>query len=150
MVQTAESQLHVRELTNRNDGKEVEAYLKVSGNRKGEPWCGAFMAWVHKQCGQRFPAGAGGARNWFNSALHNVYVRGKKGRTEAIQPGFVVGFYYQWLGRIGHIGLVKERTRNGFKTIEGNTDGGGSREGGGVRLLSRSAGSIYASANWLR
>lgn len=150
MVQTAESQLHVRELTNRNDGKEVEMYLRTTGNRKGEPWCGAFQAWVHKQCGLKFPSGAGGARNWFTSALHNVFVRGKLGTTEAIRPGYVIGFYFPFLKRIGHIGLVKERTRNGFKTIEGNTDGGGSREGGGVRLLSRSAGSIYASANWQR
>lgn len=36
------TQLHVRELTGRNDGPEVEKYLKSVGLGKGYAWCMAF------------------------------------------------------------------------------------------------------------
>lgn len=39
----ARTQLFVRELTGKNDGKEVEIYLKAVGLGKGYAWCMAFV-----------------------------------------------------------------------------------------------------------
>ncbi len=39
------SQLGVREATNRNDGPQVEAYLRYVGLKAGSPWCAAFVSW---------------------------------------------------------------------------------------------------------
>ncbi|HFD32901.1 MAG TPA: hypothetical protein ENJ28_09390, partial [Gammaproteobacteria bacterium] len=44
-INEAESQLGVTEDTNKNDGTEVELYLKSTGLKAGNPWCGAFVNW---------------------------------------------------------------------------------------------------------
>jgi hypothetical protein len=150
------SQLYVRELTGNNDGKEVEAYLRATGNRKGESWCGAFQAAVQRACGLSIPAGAAGARNWFKDPRRTYYVRGSRGTINQIQLGDKVGFYYDNLGRIGHILLVaresrpirKGRPARGFILRSGNTGRGGGRNGAGVWDLYYDATAIYSAANW--
>lgn len=151
MLGTAAGAVGQREATNRNDGPFVEACLKVVGLGKGHPWCGAFLAWVWKQCGVRpVPTGAGAARNWFADAYGRTYYKkGVRGTPTQARPGDVVGFYYEPLGRIGHVAMIEQTTPTGFVTIEGNTDGAGSREGGGVRRLRRSRASIFTAANWI-
>lgn len=151
------TQLGVREATGRNDGPEVEAFLRVSGNRKGDPWCGAYQAAGQKACRLPFPAGAGGARNWAKDPKRTYYVRGLRGSVDSLKPGHQVMFYYVNLGRIGHIGRAVSPTRavrrgrpaRGWYCNEGNTGTGGGREGAGVHLLFRPATEIYAAANWL-
>ncbi|GAB3293806.1 hypothetical protein GCM10027348_14080 [Hymenobacter tenuis] len=149
MLQVAAANVGQHEATGRNDGPFVERCLKVVGLGKGNPWCGAFLAWVWKSCGLKFPAGAGGARNWFADAKRTFYKRGVRGAPALAKPGDVVGFYYQPLGRIGHIAVIEKVTPTGFITIEGNTGGSGSREGEGVHRLRRSRNSIYSAANWI-
>jgi len=41
--------LHVREATNRNDGPEVEMFLRYLGLPKGQPWCAAFSLYCYKE-----------------------------------------------------------------------------------------------------
>ncbi len=150
MLGWLDSQLHVREATGRNDGAEVEAYQRVTGNSRGAEWCGSYQAAANQHCGLPFPAAAGAARYWFRPESPRTYfIRALRGSTDAIEPGHKVGFYYGYLGRIGHIGCVVARTRNGFVTNEGNTGRGGGRTGAGVHRLTRSKGEIYAASNWL-
>lgn len=42
----AESFLHVRELTGKNDGPEVETWLKYVGLRRGDPYCAAMIVYA--------------------------------------------------------------------------------------------------------
>lgn len=150
------TQLYVRELTGRNDGKEVEAYLRLTGNQKGESWCGAFQAAVQRACGLAMPAGAAGSYNWFKDTRRTYYVRGSRGTVDQIRLGDKVGFYYANLGRIGHILLVARESRpvrrgrpaRGFILRSGNTGSGGGREGAGVYDLYYDANAIFAAANW--
>jgi hypothetical protein len=147
MIHWLESQLHVRERTGRNDGPEIEAYLRTTGNAPGSEWCGACQATGNRHCGLPIPAGAGGSYNWFKASdPRTFFLRGTRGSADDIQPGHKVGFYRPALKRIGHIGCAVERTKNGFITIEGNTGRG---IGAGVHRLSRSKGEIYAASNWL-
>lgn len=151
------TQLYVRELTGNNDGVEVEAYLRATGNRKGESWCGSFQAAVQRACGLPSPAGAAGSYNWFKlTNPRTYYVRGQRGSADQIQLGDKVGFYYSNLGRIGHILLVARESRpiragrpsRGFILRSGNTGRGGGRNGAGVWDLYYPTTSIYAASNW--
>lgn len=150
--------LNVREATGRNDGPEVEAFLRVTGNRKGDPWCGAYQAAGNKACGLPIPAGAGGARNWtLPGNRRTYYIRGQRGSLDSLKPGHQITFYYANLGRVGHVGRLMQPTRSirrgrparGWYTNEGNTGTGGGREGAGVKQLFRSSTDFYAAANWL-
>jgi len=151
------TQLDVRELTGRNDGLAVEAYLRITGNRKGDSWCGAFQAAGNKACGRPFPAGAGGSYNWFLlKSPKTFYVAGVRGSVDWIQLGDRVGFYYSNLGRIGHIGhVVREagrvrrgRPARGYIVRAGNTGSGGGRDGAGVHDYFYSASDIHAASRW--
>jgi len=152
------SQLYVRELTGNNDGLEVEAYLRITGNRKGDSWCGAFCAAGQKSCGLPFPAGAGGSYNWFLlKSAKTYYVRsGVRGQVGWIQLGDKVGFFYSNLGRIGHIGIVVREVKGllpgrpprGYIIRAGNTGSGGGRNGAGVHEYFYSAADIYAASRW--
>lgn len=157
VLQWSATQLGVREATGNNDGPQVEAYLRVSGNHRGDAWCGAYQAAGQKTCGLPFPAGAGGARNWAKDPKRTYYVRGLRGSVDSLKPGHQVMFYYSNLGRIGHIGRAvqpgravrKGRPARVWYTNEGNTGTGGGREGAGVHLLTRLPTEFYAAANWL-
>jgi hypothetical protein len=65
-------------------------------------------------------------------------------------PGDVFSIYNSSLRRIGHIGIIEQVMPSGkfIITIEGNTSGGGSREGHGVYRLTRSVKNIYSFARW--
>jgi len=67
------------------------------------------------------------------------------GSVDAIEPGDRVGFWSPSARRIGHIGVVETKTRNGFVTIEGNVKSG---VNAGVHRLSRGRGEIHAASNW--
>ena len=51
IAETYTSQIGVREATGRNDGKQVEQYLKSVGLGKGYAWCSAFVRWCFDKCG---------------------------------------------------------------------------------------------------
>lgn len=57
VIQTGESQVHVREKSNRNDHPQIDVYFRSIGWKNPEriaanskPYCAAFVAWVLKQC----------------------------------------------------------------------------------------------------
>jgi cell wall-associated NlpC family hydrolase len=132
LIATAESQLHVRELTGKNDGPEVVKYLKVTGLGEGYPWCAAFVSWVFAETGGTAPRSAR-VVDWFKANI--VYKREWRKATILPEKGMVIGLYYTNLGRYGHIGIVAENLPGQLRnviTIEGNTNAAGSREGQGV------------------
>ena len=105
----ARSQIGVREASGKNDGKMVEAYLRYTGNKKGEPWCASFVSWVFGQAGFTQPKTA-----WSPSLFPLAR------QTLNPLPADVFGIYFPALKRIAHCGLMEKRQGNYIVTIEGN------------------------------
>lgn len=151
------AQLGVREATGRNDGPQIDAWLRLVGSPPRSAWCGAYQGGGQKANGLPMPAGAGGSYNWAKDAKRTYFLRGVRGSIDSLRPAHQVMFYYPALGRIGHIGravtpgrpIRKGRAVRGWYCNEGNTGVGGGRDGAGVHLLFRAATEIHACANWL-
>jgi hypothetical protein len=105
--------------------------------KKGNPWCAAFVSWVFWQAGYAKPRSG-----WSPDLLPAAR------RTSNPAPGDVLGIYFLDLKRIAHVGLVLSRHHDWLSSIEGNTNGDGSREGYGVFKRMRHKRFIYAYANW--
>ena len=72
---------------------------------------------------------------------------------EGPRPGDVFTLYYANMKRVGHVGFIEiwddPRADDWVFTVEGNTNGEGSREGDGVHRRRRLKRSIYTIANYL-
>jgi len=136
----------VKELTGHNDGYYVEQFIKSAGlNPKGQyPWCAAYITYVFKVNGLNVPQYPARARAWFNGDKLIGF--------DKVQPGDLGSLYYPNLdgGRIGHIFMYLTPHDNGtmyVKTIEGNTNDKGSREGQGVYRKIRLRSTVYNASN---
>lgn len=142
---TYHSQVGVREATGKNDGKQVEAYLKSVKLGKGYAWCAAYVKWVFDQCG--IPTTINAMALSAHRPGHLVYSKGKK--LKEPKAGDVFTLYYAHLKRIGHTGFFdKEINSKVYRTVEGNTNAAGSREGDGVYIKYRSYNSTYSISRW--
>lgn len=136
----AETQIGVTEEPPfRNTGKSVGEYLKSVGLSEGNPWCAAFVHW----CFQRAADQLGVPNPVFKTGHCMTHWREAAGlgvrritAAEAIEdpallaPGYVFIMHY---GQDkGHTGIVVRVDGGLLETIEGNTNGAGSREGDGV------------------
>jgi hypothetical protein len=139
IVDIAESQVGVRELTGNNDGPEVEMYLKNSGLGPGYAWCSSFIKWVLDSAAVKNSITA-----YSPSAYQSRKVVWKREWVKEFKPGQVFTLYYSSLGRIAHTGFCVDREDNVIITIEGNTSLAGSREGDGVYKKKRSLNTLYA------
>ena len=129
----------IKEATGQNNrGPEVDKLVLRAGGIPGQPWCAWTARAVHLDCG--CPAGGGMAMSWFiPSRLISTVV-----------PGDVFSVWNKYMNRIGHIGMVEQVLPGGkfIVTIEGNTNGFGSREGSGVCRLTRPVKQVYNYARW--
>lgn len=134
-VEIGKSQLHVRELTNNNDGKEVEAYLKSVNLGKGYAWCMAFVFWCFQKAAEALgktnpvPKTAG-VLDCLAKAKAKKYliINDPKTGDQGIMD---------FGGGKGHTYIVTERRGVSVFTVEGNTSAdpkyaGEDREGNGV------------------
>lgn len=122
--------LHVHEEGGPNHGERVEDYLRTVGLGPGNPWCAAFVTWCLRKAGyQQGPQqGAGAVRNWAKWA---------EDRGKLLSGGAFAkrGDLFLWLNanQTGHIGFVCETTKKAglwwVRTLEGNSNENGSREG---------------------
>lgn len=148
-IEIADTQLFVREKTGKNDGVDVEKYLKAVGLGRGYAWCMAFVFWVFFRVATELkilnpvPKTAG---------VLDCYAKAKKlgyvVSHEDVQPGdqFIMDF-----GKgAGHTGLVTElKGTTHVYTVEGNTSAdptyaGEDREGNGVFERHRAKAGILA------
>lgn len=130
-LEIAATQMHVREATGKNDGVDVEKYLKSVGFPKGTPYCMAFVFWNFKQASEELKVPnpvpkTAGVLDCLKKAKNNV--------VEVPLPGdqFIMDF---GKGK-GHTGLVTKVKDNYIYTREGNTSAdptykGEDREGNG-------------------
>ena len=138
LIKVSRSQLGVRELTGKNDGAQVEGYLKYVGFTKGNPWCAAYVSWVFREAGYSKPRTA-----WSPALFPEDHL------VKEPAAGMVFGIYFSDLNRIAHCGLVENTQGDFVLTIEGNTNLEGSREGQGVYRRLRQKRTINKYANWL-
>jgi hypothetical protein len=145
------SQVGVGEKTGRNDGKEVEMYLRSVGLGRGNPWCAAYVNWCLVQNGVH-TCNSGWVPNWF-PVERLVYRQGK-----VIQrfpaPGDCFGIYFSSKRRLAHIGFVDQWKEGPYAMcVEGNTSsansGEKSREGDGVYRKYRLKSQIHSVSSWL-
>lgn len=127
-LKIAQSQNGVQEIPkNSNAGPAVESYLKSVGLGKGYAWCMAFVYWSVKEAAKQLQTNspliktAGVLRQW-NEITPKMKV------TNSPKSGDI--FIMDYGKGQGHTGFVVEVRADGtLKTIEGNTNDEGSREG---------------------
>lgn len=126
LIQTATRQVGVRENPKgSNSGAEVNIYLKSVGLHPGNAWCMAFVYWCCAQAATKTNSPnplkkTAGVLDQWNARPHL--------RVTTPQPGDV--FILDHGGGKGHTGIVESvRTDGTIRTIEGNTNDEGSREG---------------------
>jgi hypothetical protein len=142
------TQLNVRESTGKNDGKEVEKYLKSVGLGKGYAWCAAYCSYNLQLF--RVPAPKSAWSPDFAQQKDIIWrpVSLHKGKP-APQSGDCFTLYYSNIKRVGHVGFIVGETAGYFITIEGNTNNAGSREGDGVYKKKRDKQKVYAVTNYI-
>ena len=117
----------VRETTGKNDGPWVEAIQRTTGNKKGDPWCASFVNWVLDIAYRDMnplPATA-------SCDVLLEFARKNQLLTNTPQPGDVF-LVMRTKNDAIHTGIVTEVKADTVKTIEGNTNRDGAREGNGV------------------
>ena len=136
MVSLARSEIGVSEVDGTNCGPRVNTYKAATwlDADKGWPWCAAFICWLIREAIEgedvKFTrpetAGAWDFENWAKRQSSLVDLR--KPTNEDVKAGDIVVFTFS------HIGIaIADIDSSGYvKTIEGNTNGVGSREGGSV------------------
>ena len=138
MVSIAAKEVGVEEVAGTNCGERVNEFKAATwlNSKKPWPWCAAFVCWVvreaMKQAGRKFTfkrprtAGAWDFERW--SLAQDMSTWTRKPHRKDIQPGDIVVFTFS------HIGIATSAPdKDGYvKTVEGNSDFKGSREGGAV------------------
>jgi cell wall-associated NlpC family hydrolase len=146
LIALAKKEIGVEEVDGTNCGPRVNEYKSATwlDSTKSWPWCAAFICWLFREVikDDKYPfkrpqtAGAYDFENWCKQQPSGVEL--KKPHKGDIEPGDIVIFNFS------HIGLaIGYPDSDGYiKTIEGNTDGAGSREGGAVLEKRRKISSI--------
>lgn len=150
VLDIARSQLHVRETPpGSNNGADIKKYWSATnypggyGGPAGK-WCAAFMCWCVQQSGilseQERPKFAS-CFDWISWARGKTYVQLRE------EPRYIRAGDIFVLSK-SHIGIASSDSDStgAFTAIEGNTSGGGSREGWGVFETKRKLGSGIKAA----
>jgi hypothetical protein len=145
MIELAKKEVGVEEVGGTNCGPRVNEYKSATclDPEQGWPWCAAFICWLMREAmkdgsytfKRPTTASAWGFEEW--AAKQNNKVQLKKPHKDDIKAGDIVMFTFS------HIGLAIGEPHDGYiDTIEGNTDGQGSREGGAVLQKKRKLSAI--------
>ena len=144
IVELCHKEVGVEEIDGTNCGPRVNEYKATTWLPPTEawPWCAAFIDWVvmkaMEECGETYSfqrpktAGAWDLENW--SKKQDDSTNTKRSPGSDIKAGDIVIF------KFSHVGFAvadADKETATVKTIEGNTDAAGSREGGGVYLKRR-------------
>jgi len=144
IVRLATLEIGVEEINGSNTGKRVREYQAATTLKgTGWAWCAAFVCFIVREAmknlaiyeTQKFTrpktASAWGFEAWSRAQDKTTWTR--KPHDGDIQAGDIVVFTFS------HIGIATgSPDKNGYvPTIEGNTDGEGSREGGAVLAKKR-------------
>lgn len=140
LVAWMDSQVGAKESGKPNHGEEVREYLKSCGLGEGNPWCAALVNWCCKQAGLPTPkTGCAAVRSWVSHFAGN----------RVTQPARGSLFYWLDAGGTGHIGVCLGPSILGvFRTIEGNTNDEGGRDGDRCHKRTRTIAGLKRHQVW--
>lgn len=142
-VQIALTQVGVKEVPlGSNKGPEVEKYLKSIGLGGGYPWCMAFVYWCVNEASK-----SQGVANPLHKTGGVLLQLQKSKHLESATPVPGSIFIMDFGNGTGHTGFVERVEGNTLYTIEGNTNGAGSREGHSVVRRTRTMSQIRSFIN---
>lgn len=105
-----------------NRGPWVDIYLRAAGVDPGNPWCAAFVTYLLQRVGQeQFPKHPAAVIEWSRWAEKSGHLVTEPKRGDL--------FFLLNSNGTGHIGIVLENKGTRIRTIEGNSNDDGSREG---------------------
>lgn len=150
LIQVAIAEVGVEEVNGTNCGPRVDQYKASTwlNPKVGWPWCAAFVCWCIREAltitgiketktfKRPRTAGAWDFENWSREQDNSTHTR--KPHRNDIQAGDIVIFKFSHIG----IALSAPDAKGNVKTVEGNTDGAGSREGGAVLRKTRNVSQI--------
>lgn len=150
IVRIATAEIGVEEIDGTNKGPRVNEYKAATWLPSTEswPWCAAFVCWVVREAlrsagiketktfNRPMTAGAWDLERW--SLEQDKSTNTKKPHRGDILPGDIVVFKFSHVG----FAISKPDATGHVLTIEGNTDGQGSREGGAVLRKKRHVSAI--------
>lgn len=145
VIASARADLGVRELTGNNDGPRIEEYQRHVKAPLRSSWCVAMVSFHLSACGVENPKSAWSPA--YSADVKRVWTPRKELRRPL--PADVFTLYYPHLGRVGHGGFVEVDDGRYIKTIEGNTSGGGSRDGDGMYARRRELSKVHAITNYI-
>ena len=147
VIEQARQAIGIREATGRNDGSLVDQILSSVGLEGTKaPWCAAFVVWVGDKAFTR-PLNPYPRTAWSPIMLTRpTWDRQRRG--VPLKPADVFGIWFNSMGRVAHVGLVEKNEGEWLVTIEGNTNGGGLRDGDGVYRRRRLASNVLGRG-WL-
>jgi hypothetical protein len=136
IVDIAKSQVGVREGDVNNLGLEIEKYLKSTWMpedviKQGFPWCSAFITWVCKEAREQLGLTHKELDLYIGARAYDWEKHGRANENEGWRvypewekpkPGDLVTYDFS------HIGIVIEDRGDTIFTVEGNTNGKGTRE----------------------
>ena len=138
LVELAKKEVGVEEIGGTNCGPRVNEYKAATWlpYKESWAWCAAFIDWLvmtaMEESGKKYTfarprtAGAWDLENWSMKQDGSTWTK-LNPQAGDIAPGDIVIFTFS------HVGLAIDAPAKGLvATIEGNTDGNGSRDGGGV------------------
>lgn len=134
----------IREKGCNNCGLEVEWIISNVKLTKGIAWCGACSYTAHLLAGCE-PEGDPKQYAWVPSWFRKDKVIWRPGEPiKNILPGDQIALYFPSLKRDAHMGTIIEVEKNGrwVRTVEGNTNASGGREGQGVYIQRRAIASL--------
>ncbi|MGV3508178.1 MAG: CHAP domain-containing protein [Sphingobacteriaceae bacterium] len=143
-------ELGVKELSGKNDGTEVEKYLRYVGLKKGNPWCAAFVCWALGEAGISNPKSGWSPELFPASKVIWQRSRSLNAGFENPQAGDVFGIWFSDKGRIAHVGFIDSWDGKWMISVEGNTNEAGSAEGDGVYRKRRLCSSLYQVSDFIK
>lgn len=148
------TQLNIRELTGKNDGPQVEAFLRSVNRVKGDAWCAAYTSYNLQYLAKRGYKVEYIVSGWSPSWANNKFVIWKKGKPLVpFTMGDVFSIYFANLKRPAHVGFIYEDKGNTVITQEGNTSddnyGQATREGNKVARKRRLKSQLYTVARFM-
>lgn len=135
-VDTAFSYVGIREKTGKNDGVEVERFLKSVGRKAGDSWCAAFVSYCLNVTNHPFPVRSGLSRAFVTK--QSIYAtKVLQGQNEVACGDLAIWQNGNTIS--GHIAIVVIADKTKFITIEGNTSSGKGKQydGDGVFIKER-------------
>ncbi len=126
MVAWADSQVGVEEHPRgSNRGPMVEQYLEAAGVAPGNPWCSSFLKWAARKAGA-----SDELLSDITAMASSWYWFGQKEGRKFSEPNRGMVFVLVHKNGSGHCGMcISGATLGIFKSIEGNSNDDGSREG---------------------